>query len=51
MLKRLTVDQIADWFTIGKDVSDVKLLGSWTGPSLAPAPEEEDERSRRRRKG
>ncbi|XP_077323696.1 ATP-dependent RNA helicase TDRD9 isoform X1 [Lithobates pipiens] len=51
MLRKLTVDQIADWFTIGKEVSDVKLLGTWTEPGRAPEPEEEDERSRRRRKG
>lgn len=27
MLRKLTVDQINDWFTIGKTVSDVELLG------------------------
>ncbi|XP_071972015.1 ATP-dependent RNA helicase TDRD9 [Engystomops pustulosus] len=32
MLKKLTVDQINDWFTIGKEVSDVKLLGTWSEP-------------------
>ncbi|KAM4690496.1 ATP-dependent RNA helicase TDRD9 [Rhinophrynus dorsalis] len=34
MLKKLTVEQINDWFTIGKCVADVKLLGSWSGPTL-----------------
>ncbi|KAM3920360.1 ATP-dependent RNA helicase TDRD9 [Leptodactylus fuscus] len=33
MLRKLTVDQINDWFTIGKEVSDVKLLGAWSQPS------------------
>ncbi|XP_075048778.1 ATP-dependent RNA helicase TDRD9 isoform X2 [Mixophyes fleayi] len=32
MLKKLTVEQIADWFTIGKEVADVKLLGTWSDP-------------------
>ncbi|XP_056401543.1 ATP-dependent RNA helicase TDRD9 isoform X2 [Hyla sarda] len=30
MLRKLTVDQINDWFTIGREVSDVKLLGTWS---------------------
>ncbi|XP_077122732.1 ATP-dependent RNA helicase TDRD9 isoform X1 [Ranitomeya variabilis] len=32
MLRKLTEDQINDWFTIGKEVSDVKLLGAWSEP-------------------
>uniref|UniRef100_A0A673V8U2 ATP-dependent RNA helicase TDRD9 n=1 Tax=Suricata suricatta TaxID=37032 RepID=A0A673V8U2_SURSU len=28
MLRKLTLDQINDWFTIGKTVTDVELLGS-----------------------
>lgn len=27
MLRKLTVDQINDWFTIGKTVTNVELLG------------------------
>uniref|UniRef100_A0A8C5Q3T8 ATP-dependent RNA helicase TDRD9 n=1 Tax=Leptobrachium leishanense TaxID=445787 RepID=A0A8C5Q3T8_9ANUR len=40
MLRKLTAEQIADWFTIGKSVQDVKLLGSWSEPFLLPKPEE-----------
>ncbi|XP_068110452.1 ATP-dependent RNA helicase TDRD9 [Hyperolius riggenbachi] len=41
MLKKLTVDQIFDWFSFGKEVSDVKLLGTWTHP-YPPVKEDED---------
>nr|XP_051690899.1 ATP-dependent RNA helicase TDRD9 isoform X2 [Oryctolagus cuniculus] len=34
MLRKLTVDQINDWFTIGKTVTNVELLGS---PPALPA--------------
>lgn len=34
MLRKLTVDQINDWFTIGKTVTDVELLGA---PPAFPA--------------
>uniref|UniRef100_A0ABM5FBP8 RNA helicase n=1 Tax=Pogona vitticeps TaxID=103695 RepID=A0ABM5FBP8_9SAUR len=34
MLRKLTVDQINEWFTIGKTVSGVELLG---GPARSPA--------------
>ncbi|KAM5274365.1 ATP-dependent RNA helicase TDRD9 [Ctenodactylus gundi] len=34
MLRKLTVDQVNDWFTIGKAVADVELLGS---PPAFPA--------------
>ncbi|XP_044127975.1 ATP-dependent RNA helicase TDRD9 [Bufo gargarizans] len=36
MLKKLTVKQINEWFTIGKEVSDVKLLGTWSEPRSEP---------------
>ncbi|KAM8921066.1 ATP-dependent RNA helicase TDRD9 [Pelodytes ibericus] len=32
MLRKLTVEQINDWFTIGRNVGDVKFLGSWSEP-------------------
>ncbi|KAK2497836.1 hypothetical protein MC885_006939 [Smutsia gigantea] len=40
MLCKLTVDQIKDWFTIGKTVTDVELLGS---PPAFPAEAARDE--------
>ncbi|KAG8449310.1 hypothetical protein GDO86_016093 [Hymenochirus boettgeri] len=40
MLRKLTNDQITDWFTIGKDLTDVKLLGSWSEPIASPASED-----------
>lgn len=40
MLRKLTVDQINDWFTIGKAVTDVELLGS---PPTFPAKAARDE--------
>ncbi|XP_031211814.1 ATP-dependent RNA helicase TDRD9 isoform X8 [Mastomys coucha] len=44
MLRKLTVDQINDWFTIGKTVTNVELLG--LPPAFpAEAPREEVERS------
>ncbi|XP_018411618.1 PREDICTED: putative ATP-dependent RNA helicase TDRD9 [Nanorana parkeri] len=43
MLKKLTVEQIADWFTIGKEVSGVKLLGTCEEPKRAPEPGEDEE--------
>ncbi|KAM4014034.1 ATP-dependent RNA helicase TDRD9 isoform 1-T2 [Anomaloglossus baeobatrachus] len=39
MLRKLTVEQINDWFTIGKEVSDVKLLGAWSDPGRQVDPE------------
>ncbi|KAM5128959.1 ATP-dependent RNA helicase TDRD9 isoform 2-T2 [Mantella aurantiaca] len=51
MLKKLTVKQLADWFTIGKEVSDAKLLGTWAAPSREPEPgEDEEEKSRGKRR-
>ncbi|XP_016070378.1 PREDICTED: putative ATP-dependent RNA helicase TDRD9 [Miniopterus natalensis] len=44
MLRKLTVDQINDWFTIGKTVTDVELLGS---PPAFPAEAARDEAQRR----
>lgn len=44
MLRKLTVDQINDWFTIGKAVADVELLGS---PPAFPAEVTRDEARRR----
>lgn len=44
MLRKLTVDQINDWFTIGKAVADVELLGS---PPAFPAEATRDEAQRR----
>ncbi|XP_011376782.1 ATP-dependent RNA helicase TDRD9 [Pteropus vampyrus] len=44
MLRKLTVDQINDWFTIGKTVTDVELLGS---PPAFPAEVARDEAQRR----
>ncbi|XP_073097875.1 ATP-dependent RNA helicase TDRD9 isoform X8 [Manis javanica] len=44
MLRKLTVDQINDWFTIGKTVTDVELLGS---PPAFPAEAAWDEAQRR----
>ena len=43
MLRKLTVDQINDWFTIGKTVTDVELLGS---PPAFPAEAARDEARR-----
>ncbi|XP_035870118.1 LOW QUALITY PROTEIN: ATP-dependent RNA helicase TDRD9 [Phyllostomus discolor] len=43
MLRKLTVDQINDWFTIGKTVTDVELLGS---PPVFPAEAARDEARR-----
>ncbi|XP_008763207.1 ATP-dependent RNA helicase TDRD9 isoform X3 [Rattus norvegicus] len=44
MLRKLTVDQINDWFTIGKTVTNVELLG--LPPAFpAEAPREEVQRS------
>ncbi|KAM5339337.1 ATP-dependent RNA helicase TDRD9 [Glossophaga mutica] len=43
MLRKLTVDQINDWFTIGKTVTDVELLGS---PPALPAEAARDEARR-----
>lgn len=44
MLRKLTVDQINDWFTIGKTVTNVELLG--LPPAFpAEAPREEAPRS------
>ncbi|KAE8586841.1 hypothetical protein XENTR_v10021777 [Xenopus tropicalis] len=51
MLRKLTVDQINDWFTIGKDVTDVKLLGSWSEPSSVATGGREAEESERRYRG
>ncbi|CAK6431722.1 unnamed protein product [Pipistrellus nathusii] len=44
MLRKLTVDQINDWFTIGKTVTDVELLGS---PPAFPAEAAREEAQRR----
>ncbi|XP_072819932.1 ATP-dependent RNA helicase TDRD9 isoform X1 [Vicugna pacos] len=44
MLRKLTLDQINDWFTIGKTVTDVELLGS---PPVLPADAARDEAQRR----
>ncbi|XP_067588679.1 ATP-dependent RNA helicase TDRD9 isoform X2 [Pseudorca crassidens] len=44
MLRKLTLDQINDWFTIGKMVTDVELLGS---PPALPAEVARDEVQRR----
>ncbi|XP_053080992.1 ATP-dependent RNA helicase TDRD9 isoform X2 [Acinonyx jubatus] len=44
MLRKLTVDQINDWFTIGKTVTDVELLGS---PPAFPAEAARDKAQRR----
>ncbi|XP_014646069.1 PREDICTED: putative ATP-dependent RNA helicase TDRD9 isoform X2 [Ceratotherium simum simum] len=44
MLRKLTVDQINDWFTIGKTVANVELLGS---PPAFPAEAARDEAQRR----
>ncbi|XP_004603827.1 ATP-dependent RNA helicase TDRD9 [Sorex araneus] len=44
MLRKLTLDQINDWFTIGKTVTDVELLGS---PPAFPAEAARDEAQRR----
>ncbi|XP_042302937.1 ATP-dependent RNA helicase TDRD9 isoform X2 [Sceloporus undulatus] len=41
MLKKLTVDQITDWFTIGKRVSGVEFLGG-EHKSVAAAASEDD---------
>ncbi|XP_063803508.1 ATP-dependent RNA helicase TDRD9 isoform X2 [Pseudophryne corroboree] len=49
MLKKLTVEQIADWFTIGKEVSDVKILGTWSDPRRQPAVQEGEESSKSKR--
>lgn len=46
MLRKLTIDQINDWFTIGKTVTDVELLGS---PPAFPAEAARDEAQRRDR--
>ncbi|KAM6201049.1 ATP-dependent RNA helicase TDRD9 [Rhynchocyon petersi] len=42
MLRKLTVDQINDWFTIGKTVANVELLGA---PPSFPAETARDETS------
>lgn len=44
MLRKLTVDQINDWFTIGKAVTNVELLGS---PPALPAEAGRDEAQRK----
>ncbi|XP_057589558.1 ATP-dependent RNA helicase TDRD9 [Hippopotamus amphibius kiboko] len=44
MLRRLTLDQINDWFTIGKTVADVELLGL---PPALPAEAARDKAQRR----
>ncbi|XP_044788760.1 ATP-dependent RNA helicase TDRD9 isoform X5 [Bubalus bubalis] len=44
MLRKLTLDQINDWFTIGKMVTNVELLGS---PPAFPAEAARDEAQRR----
>ncbi|KAM9091278.1 ATP-dependent RNA helicase TDRD9 [Megaptera novaeangliae] len=44
MLRKLTLDQINDWFTIGKTVTNVELLGS---PPALPAEAARDEAQRR----
>lgn len=44
MLRELTLDQINDWFTIGKTVTDVELLGS---PPAFPAEAAREEAQRR----
>lgn len=44
MLRKLTLDQINDWFTIGKTVTDVELLGC---PPAFPAEVARDEAQRR----
>ncbi|XFG12231.1 hypothetical protein AB1E19_015855 [Capra hircus] len=44
MLRKLTLDQIDDWFTIGKMVTNVELLGS---PPAFPAEAARDEAPRR----
>ncbi|XP_055969720.1 ATP-dependent RNA helicase TDRD9 [Sorex fumeus] len=44
MLRKLTLDQINDWFTIGKTVTDVELLGA---PPAFPAEAARDEAQRR----
>ncbi|OCT68434.1 hypothetical protein XELAEV_18039735mg [Xenopus laevis] len=51
MLRKLSVEQFNDWFTIGKDVTDVKLLGSWSEPGSVAAGGEEAEESFRRYRG
>ncbi|KAF4018174.1 hypothetical protein G4228_009423 [Cervus hanglu yarkandensis] len=43
MLRKLTLDQINDWFTIGKTVTNVELLGS---PPAFPAEAARDEAQR-----
>ncbi|KAM9294298.1 LOW QUALITY PROTEIN: ATP-dependent RNA helicase TDRD9 [Gastrophryne carolinensis] len=49
MLKKLTVEQISDWFTIGKEVSDVKLLGGSLEASRVTEHGEDEESPRRPR--
>nr|XP_027802461.1 ATP-dependent RNA helicase TDRD9 isoform X2 [Marmota flaviventris] len=44
MLRKLTVDQINDWFTIGKAVTNVELLGA---PPALPAEAGRDEAQRK----
>uniref|UniRef100_A0A8C3WCV0 ATP-dependent RNA helicase TDRD9 n=1 Tax=Catagonus wagneri TaxID=51154 RepID=A0A8C3WCV0_9CETA len=44
MLRKLTLDQINDWFTIGKTVTNVELLGS---PPALPGEVARDEAQRR----
>uniref|UniRef100_A0A8D0XSV9 RNA helicase n=1 Tax=Sus scrofa TaxID=9823 RepID=A0A8D0XSV9_PIG len=44
MLRKLTVDQINDWFTIGKTVTNVELLGA---PPALPGEAARDEAQRR----
>ncbi|XP_066428512.1 ATP-dependent RNA helicase TDRD9 [Eleutherodactylus coqui] len=47
MLKKLTVEQINDWFTIGKQVSDVKLLGSLSECRHGPETGEQEDIAKR----
>ncbi|XP_075699987.1 ATP-dependent RNA helicase TDRD9 isoform X2 [Rhinoderma darwinii] len=47
MLRKLTVDQVNDWFTIGKEVADVKLLGAWSDHSQGLESGDHEENSKR----
>ncbi|CAH2328584.1 apoptosis-stimulating of p53 1 isoform X1 [Pelobates cultripes] len=40
MLRKLTEQQVTDWFAIGKTVKDVKLLGTWAEPFIPSPPVE-----------
>ncbi|XP_072283954.1 ATP-dependent RNA helicase TDRD9 [Pyxicephalus adspersus] len=42
MLRKLTVEQIADWFTIGKEVTNVVLLSAGLEQSRQPKPVEDE---------